>query len=134
MFEKGCMRVRPGPPPLLVKVAPDLADADKADIAAVALKLGIDGLVVSNTTIARPPDVAAHAHGSEVRLCTQQPSSSNAVLSLCHDEPPHVPSPLPGMMGTKASTAGGLHAAGFKGVQFCNLSRLWGERGEVTMT
>ena len=57
-----------GPPPLLVKVAPDLAEADKADVAAVALKLGVDGLVVSNTTITRPPEVAAHRHGGEVRL------------------------------------------------------------------
>jgi dihydroorotate dehydrogenase len=57
-----------GPPPLLVKVAPDITDADKADIAAVALKLGIDGLIISNTTIQRPPVVAAHPNGHEVRL------------------------------------------------------------------
>jgi dihydroorotate dehydrogenase len=43
-----------GPPPLLVKVAPDLTDADKVDIAAVILDTGVDGLVVSNTTISRP--------------------------------------------------------------------------------
>jgi dihydroorotate dehydrogenase len=43
-----------GPPPLLVKVAPDLTDGDKADIAAVILDTGVDGLVVSNTTISRP--------------------------------------------------------------------------------
>ncbi len=53
------------PPPLLVKIAPDLTDADKADIAAVALRAGVDGLVVSNTTVARPPAVAAHARGGE---------------------------------------------------------------------
>jgi len=43
------------PPPLLVKIAPDLQPEDKHDIAAVALDSGIDGLIVSNTTIARPP-------------------------------------------------------------------------------
>lgn len=32
-------------------------ETDKQDIAAVATKLKIDGLVVSNTTIARPPEV-----------------------------------------------------------------------------
>jgi hypothetical protein len=48
-----------GPPPLLVKVAPDLTDADKADIAAVILDTGVDGLVVSNTTISRPGGWAA---------------------------------------------------------------------------
>ncbi len=55
-----------GPPPLLVKVAPDITDADKSDIAAVALRLGIDGLVVSNTTIQRPAKVAALPNGDEV--------------------------------------------------------------------
>ncbi|MBL8669413.1 MAG: quinone-dependent dihydroorotate dehydrogenase [Alphaproteobacteria bacterium] len=41
-------------PPLLVKVAPDLADADVADIAALASEGCMDGLIVSNTTVARP--------------------------------------------------------------------------------
>lgn len=54
-----------GPPPLLVKVAPDLTDADKADIAAVVMDTGVDGLVVSNTTISRPADVAESRVGSE---------------------------------------------------------------------
>ncbi len=42
-------------PPLLLKIAPDLSEADKQDIAQVALAGGLDGLIVSNTTIARPP-------------------------------------------------------------------------------
>lgn len=41
--------------PLLVKVAPDLDDAGIDAIAAAALKHAVDGLIVSNTTIARPP-------------------------------------------------------------------------------
>ncbi len=41
-------------PPLLLKIAPDLADADLADIAAVALAGSLDGLIVANTTVARP--------------------------------------------------------------------------------
>lgn len=41
-------------PPLLLKIAPDLTDEDEKDIAEVALDAGIDGLVVTNTTIARP--------------------------------------------------------------------------------
>ncbi len=39
--------------PVFLKVAPDLADEDKADIADVVNALRIDGLIVSNTTIAR---------------------------------------------------------------------------------
>ncbi|CAG9460205.1 unnamed protein product [Pedinophyceae sp. YPF-701] len=54
-----------GPPPVLVKVAPDLVDDDKRNVASVLLAEGVDGLVVSNTTIERPPDVAAHQHGKE---------------------------------------------------------------------
>ncbi|MGF1594537.1 MAG: quinone-dependent dihydroorotate dehydrogenase [Kiloniellaceae bacterium] len=48
-------------PPLLVKIAPDLTAEDKADIAAVALSLGISGLIATNTTIARPADLKAAA-------------------------------------------------------------------------
>ena len=41
-------------PPLLVKVAPDLTDEDIADIADVARTDDVDGLIATNTTIARP--------------------------------------------------------------------------------
>jgi len=41
------------PPPLLVKLAPDLADADLPEIVRVILSHGVDGMVVSNTTLAR---------------------------------------------------------------------------------
>lgn len=54
-----------GPPPLLVKVAPDLSEVDKRDIAAVVMKLGVDGLVVSNTTIQRPGEVALYPEAQE---------------------------------------------------------------------
>jgi dihydroorotate dehydrogenase len=50
--------------PLLVKIAPDLADADIDAIAELALELGLDGIIATNTTIARtglvtPGDVIA---------------------------------------------------------------------------
>ena len=41
------------PPPLLLKIAPDLTDEDKADIAAVILAEGVNGLIATNTTIER---------------------------------------------------------------------------------
>jgi dihydroorotate dehydrogenase len=41
------------PPPLLVKLAPDLADADLPEVVAVIEANGADGIVVSNTTLAR---------------------------------------------------------------------------------
>ena len=40
--------------PLLVKIAPDLDPGGLEDIVAVALARGVDGLIVANTTIARP--------------------------------------------------------------------------------
>jgi dihydroorotate dehydrogenase len=40
--------------PLLLKIAPDLTDEDKADIAAAAHEFSLDGLIISNTTISRP--------------------------------------------------------------------------------
>jgi dihydroorotate dehydrogenase len=42
-------------PPLLAKVGPDLTDDELRDIAEVAVKTGIDGLIIGNTTIDRPP-------------------------------------------------------------------------------
>jgi dihydroorotate dehydrogenase len=39
--------------PLLVKIAPDLADADIDEVADLALELGLDGIIATNTTIGR---------------------------------------------------------------------------------
>ena len=39
--------------PLLVKIAPDLADEDVDRVAELALELGLDGIVATNTTIGR---------------------------------------------------------------------------------
>jgi dihydroorotate dehydrogenase len=39
--------------PLLVKIAPDLADGDVDAIAELALELGLDGIIATNTTIGR---------------------------------------------------------------------------------
>lgn len=50
-------------PPLLLKIAPDLTAEDEADIAAVALEERLDGLVVSNTTLARPDTLRGAAKG-----------------------------------------------------------------------
>ena len=55
--------------PLLVKIAPDLADADVDAVADLALELGLDGIIATNTTISRdglassPSEVAAAGAG-----------------------------------------------------------------------
>lgn len=46
-------------PPLLVKIAPDLTDAMRVDIAEVVLESGIDGMILTNTTVARPAEIPA---------------------------------------------------------------------------
>ena len=52
------------PPPLLLKIAPDLALSDAHDVAEVALAAGIDGLIVSNTTTGRSHDLRSR-HAKE---------------------------------------------------------------------
>ena len=57
--------------PLLVKIAPDLSDEDVLAVADLALDLGLDGIVATNTTIARtglglvsdPAEIEAHGAG-----------------------------------------------------------------------
>lgn len=50
-------------PPLLAKVGPDLDSQQLRDIADVALATGIDGLIIGNTTVDRPPGLRSrYAH------------------------------------------------------------------------
>jgi dihydroorotate dehydrogenase len=51
------------PVPLLLKIAPDLDEPALDDVAEVVLAVGIEGLIVSNTTLTRPPTLkSGHAH------------------------------------------------------------------------
>ncbi|MFO1073135.1 MAG: quinone-dependent dihydroorotate dehydrogenase [Geminicoccaceae bacterium] len=43
--------------PLFLKVAPDLTPADEESIAHLVVQHGLSGLIVSNTTLARPPEL-----------------------------------------------------------------------------
>lgn len=43
--------------PLVVKIAPDLADADVFAVTDLVLELGLDGISATNTTIARPAEL-----------------------------------------------------------------------------
>lgn len=52
--------------PLLVKIAPDLTDADVLAVADLALDLGLDGIVATNTTVSRDGLVSDAA---EVEAC-----------------------------------------------------------------
>lgn len=69
-------------PPLLVKIAPDLTAEERTDIAAVALATGIDGMIIANTTIARPPALRS-SQASEPGGLSGQPlfAASTALLA-----------------------------------------------------
>ena len=47
-------------PPLLLKIAPDLGNSELEDIATVCLEGLVDGIIISNTTLARPGLVSVH--------------------------------------------------------------------------
>lgn len=54
---------RHGRKPLLLKIAPDLALTDLDAAVAVALKRGVDGIIVSNTTVSRPSALRSDKRG-----------------------------------------------------------------------
>ncbi|MFI6289669.1 quinone-dependent dihydroorotate dehydrogenase [Streptomyces sp. NPDC051018] len=47
--------------PLLVKIAPDLADEDIDAVADLAVELGLDGIIATNTTVSREGLLSPHA-------------------------------------------------------------------------
>ncbi len=68
--------------PLLVKIAPDLDDAQIASIAALAVTHRVDGLIATNTTVSRDA-VAGHSHASQAGGLSGRPlfGPSTKVLS-----------------------------------------------------
>jgi dihydroorotate dehydrogenase len=71
--------------PLLLKIAPDLDEQALDDIATVVLASGIEGLIVSNTTLARPPLRSLHA--SQTGGLSGKPlfALSTTILKAMHD-------------------------------------------------
>jgi len=72
-------------PPLLVKIAPDLSPANLGDIAEAALVAGVDGLIATNTTVARPAGLVGR-HRGETGGLSGRPlfELSTAVLAELH--------------------------------------------------
>jgi len=68
--------------PMLLKIAPDLAEAEMDAMAEVLLAAGLDGLICTNTTIDRSA-VAGHRHGAEAGGLSGAPllARSTAVLA-----------------------------------------------------
>jgi dihydroorotate dehydrogenase len=61
-------RVAPnaGPTPVLLKIAPDLTLPDLDDVVGIARSRRVDGMIVGNTTVARPPSLRDAATAKEV--------------------------------------------------------------------
>jgi len=68
-------------PPLLVKLAPDLADADLPEVARVIQENGADGIIVSNTTLARD-DLRDQAFARETGGLSGRPLFTRATRML----------------------------------------------------
>jgi dihydroorotate dehydrogenase len=73
-------------PAILVKIAPDLSQADEEAIAQFALDGGCDGLIISNTTISRPDGLADKAVAGEAGGLSGRPlfDLSTAGLKRMH--------------------------------------------------
>jgi dihydroorotate dehydrogenase len=75
--------------PLLVKIAPDLSDDDVLAVADLALALGLDGIIATNTTISREglatDPATVEAAGAGGLSGTPLRERSLAVLRLLHD-------------------------------------------------
>lgn len=67
--------------PMLLKIAPDLSETELDAVAEVLMSSGIDGLICTNTTIAREA-VAGHRHANEAGGLSGRPvfARSTAVL------------------------------------------------------
>lgn len=72
-------------PPLLVKIAPDLSEGELADIVDVGITVGVDGLIVANTTIDRPSGLRS-PHRAEAGGLSGRPllAKANACLQAVY--------------------------------------------------
>ncbi|XP_069491603.1 dihydroorotate dehydrogenase (quinone), mitochondrial isoform X2 [Ambystoma mexicanum] len=68
-------------PALLVKIAPDLTAQDKQDIASVVSELGIDGMVITNTTVSRPASLQ-NAQKNEIGGLSGEPLRDMATQTV----------------------------------------------------
>lgn len=69
-------------PPVLVKIAPDLTKPELEDIAAAVVGAKIDGIVISNTTISRPPSAGTSPHLIEAGGLSGPPVKPLALAAL----------------------------------------------------
>lgn len=59
------VRKSAGDSPVLLKIAPDLGLADLDDVVHIARSRGVDGMIVANTTLGRPPTLREQTRSGE---------------------------------------------------------------------
>ncbi|WP_304619144.1 quinone-dependent dihydroorotate dehydrogenase [Paracoccus sediminilitoris] len=71
-------------PPVFVKIAPDLSDAEISQVASVARNAGLDGIIATNTTLGR--DGIHGSHAGQAGGLSGRPlfEKSTRVLALLH--------------------------------------------------
>jgi dihydroorotate dehydrogenase len=57
--------IKAGPTPVLIKIAPDLSLAELDDIVGIARARGVDGMIVSNTSVRRPSSLRSRKAAGE---------------------------------------------------------------------
>ncbi|MXQ09607.1 quinone-dependent dihydroorotate dehydrogenase [Alphaproteobacteria bacterium GH1-50] len=121
----GVMAVR-GDVPVFLKIAPDLSDAEIADIAGVAQKAGVHAIIATNTTLARPGLTSPHR--DETGGLSGRPlfGPSTRVLARLYRETGGA-IPLIGVGGVEsASEAYAKIRAGASAVQLYSAMVYWG--------
>ena len=71
-----------GPTPVLIKIAPDVALNELDDIVGIARARRVDGIIVANTTIARPPGLRDRAAAKEAGGLSGRPLFALATRML----------------------------------------------------
>ena len=69
--------------PIAVKIAPDLSDEEIVHIAELLLEFAIDGVIATNTTVARDK-VQAHKHGNEAGGLSGAPVKDSSTRVVKH--------------------------------------------------
>lgn len=106
--------------PILLKIAPDIDEVGLDDICSVVIARGVDGMIVSNTTLDRPDGLKSGAPKKEAGGLSGQPLFEKATIALAKTRQRIGPDmPLVGVGGVRdAHTALEKIRAGAHLVQF----------------
>jgi dihydroorotate dehydrogenase len=82
MDARARMSRRAGTTPVLIKIAPDLTLSELDDLVGGARRHRVDGMIVGNTTLARPPTLRDQAIGKEAGGLSGRPLFTRATRML----------------------------------------------------